>query len=138
MFGPNIKIQGCFYHLTQNILRKLQTLGLQTEYKENEEFNLFCSSISVLAFLKVDDVRNGMRYLRGIAPPLGQELLDYFHSTYVMGTYKRANNVHGRITLKRKKKQSILLKPGMPEKIPLQILKKQTIKQKDGTNALKI
>lgn len=103
MLGQDIKIQGCFYHLAQSVHRKIQMLGLQSEYKQNQQFTMFCSRINALAFLKADDVINGMQYLKGVTPPSGRELLDYFDSTYVTGTFKRVQNARGRITLKRVK-----------------------------------
>ena len=46
-----------------------------------------------LAFLLVDDLQNGMHLLRTLCPadpPEAAELLDYFVSTYVSGSHRRA------------------------------------------------
>ena len=32
---PGITIKGCHFHMTQSLWRKIQELGLATEYKEN-------------------------------------------------------------------------------------------------------
>jgi len=89
VLGEHINIQGCFYHLTQSTHRKVQELGLQRMYRENEEFSEFCGKMDGLAFLPIDDVKEGMTYLRTIVPSDAEELLDYFDKTYVNGTYRR-------------------------------------------------
>lgn len=33
-------IRGCFYHLTQSTHRKIQELGLENRYRNDNEFNL--------------------------------------------------------------------------------------------------
>lgn len=95
VLGNHISIQGCFYHLTQSTWRKIQELGLSTMYKENASFRLFYAKIDALAFLPdAAHVKLGMFHLKSIAPPQGMELLQYFDSTYVSGTYR---NLGGRV-----------------------------------------
>lgn len=36
---PNIKITGCLFHLSQNVQRKVQELGLKTEYQSDPGFS---------------------------------------------------------------------------------------------------
>jgi len=72
-FGPQVNVHGCFYHLTQAIWRKIQTLGLVQRYREEEEVKLFCGMLDGLAFLP-----------EGLEP-----LLDYFDNTYVSGAFRR-------------------------------------------------
>jgi len=75
--------------LTQSTYRKVQELGLQLLYKENEEFSEFCGKMDGLAFLPIEDVMKGMIYLRTIVSSDAEQLLDYFDKTYVNGTYRR-------------------------------------------------
>ena len=49
-------IQYCFYHLTQSIWRKIQSLGLTNLYEINDDFRLFCGQIDALAFLPLHEV----------------------------------------------------------------------------------
>lgn len=51
VFGEHVNIQYCFYHLTQYIWRKIQSLGLTTLYENDNDFRLFCGQIDALAFL---------------------------------------------------------------------------------------
>ncbi|KAE9523056.1 hypothetical protein AGLY_016546 [Aphis glycines] len=47
----HVHIQGCFYHLTQSTYRKEQELGLQTQYREDQNLIEFCGKMDGLAFL---------------------------------------------------------------------------------------
>lgn len=46
----------CFFHLSQNIYKKLQSLGLSSRYSNDPEFNLLAKQISALAFLPANMV----------------------------------------------------------------------------------
>ena len=48
-----------------------------------------------LAFLPVDEVKEGMEHLKCRIPDGAQELVNYFDKTYVNGTYRRAQPAHG-------------------------------------------
>ena len=80
-----MNIQYCFYHLTQSIWRKIQSLGLTNLYEADDDFRLFCGQIDALAFLPFDDVTEGMNQLRNSAPDEAASLLDYFDASYVTG-----------------------------------------------------
>jgi len=88
-FGPQTNVHGCFYHLTQSTWRKIQSLGLVQRYREEEDVKLFCGMLDGLAFLPLDDISDGMAYLRENTPDGLEPLIDYFDSTYVSGTYRR-------------------------------------------------
>lgn len=88
ILGSHITINGCFYHLCQSIHRKLQKLGLSTIYKENIEFRNYCGMIDSLAFLPLNKVLDRMAYLKENIPPHADEILIYFDSNYVNGSYK--------------------------------------------------
>ena len=47
---PTAKIQGCFYHYSQSIWRKVQKLGLQTTYQDDPTFKAFVSKMVALSF----------------------------------------------------------------------------------------
>ncbi|CAH1763582.1 7335_t:CDS:2 [Entrophospora sp. SA101] len=58
--------KGCFFHLCQNIWRKIQTLGLAIEYSNDEDFNAFDQ-------------------IRPLLPESAAELAQYFENNYVHG-----------------------------------------------------
>ena len=51
-----VQLQGCFYHLSQCIYRKVQFLGFQQKYQEDAEFLLSIRMIPALAFVCLDDL----------------------------------------------------------------------------------
>ena len=72
-----VRIQGCFYHLTQATWRKIQELGLSPRYTADDDFKLFCGKLDGLAFLPIDDVHDGMDSPMQHTPDGAQELVDY-------------------------------------------------------------
>jgi len=94
--GQQMRVQGCFYHLTQNTWRKIQELGLSVSYRNNAEFKHFCGMLDGLAFLPVSEIAAGLQFLRGCMPTGdGLEdvvhLVDYFDTTYVNGSARQIN-----------------------------------------------
>jgi len=89
IFGLELEIRGCFYHLCQSTFRKIQDLGLQTAYMNDDKFSHFCSMIDSLAFLPLERVHEGMDFLKQTSISEANELLSYFDTTYVNGSHKR-------------------------------------------------
>jgi len=92
IFGSHITINGCFYHLCQSTHRKIQKLGLSEIYKKDGNFRKFCGMLDGLAFLPQDKVLDGMACLKEIMPPDAEDLLTYFDSYYVNGSYRRVGS----------------------------------------------
>ncbi|KAF0748233.1 MULE domain-containing protein [Aphis craccivora] len=82
VIGEHLIIQGCFYHLCQSTHKKLQELGLQNKYNHDNVFSHYCCMIDGLAFLPVQKVIEGMKYLKSICAPDNKDILDYFYNTY--------------------------------------------------------
>ena len=100
VFGSLVKVKGCFYHLTQATFRKIQELGLVGLYREKDDIKQFCGMIDSLAFVPVKDLPQAIKFLKETCPPELEDLLDYFDTTYVSGSYKRINRREN-IILKR-------------------------------------
>ena len=108
--GNDIQVRGCFYHLTQATWRKIQELGLVRKYRDDEHFKLFCGQLDALAFLPIEDIPEGITYIRTITPIDAEGLVDYFDQTYVTGTFRLAGiprNGPDEGALRHKKKQVI-------------------------------
>lgn len=105
VFGRQVEHQGCFYHLTQATWRKIQKLRLATHYMEDQDFRLFCNMLDGLAFLPIADLPEGIAYIRSTIPDEPAEtveLVDYFDTTYVTGTYRPVQrNGEQRLTMRR-------------------------------------
>jgi hypothetical protein len=48
--------KGCFFHFTQCVWRKVQTQGLQLEYKENAAIRTYIRRIAALPLIPVERV----------------------------------------------------------------------------------
>ena len=107
VFGPNINIRGCFYHLTQSTWRKIQFLGKARKYKTDKEFRLYCGQLDALALLPVEMAPEAMLYLRQTAPDDAAELVEYFDSTYVSGPLRRQPLTRGRTGIRLRRCQPL-------------------------------
>ena len=88
VYGPQVQIQYCFYHLTQSTWRQIQSLGLTNMYKD-DEFRLFCGQLDALAFLPLWELHEGMQYIKQTMPEAAEPLVDYFDRTYVSGRLRQ-------------------------------------------------
>lgn len=90
IFGHEIIIRGCLYHLYQSTLRKIQELGYKNLYRYDENFSHFCAMINGLLFFPLHKVKEGMMYFKNLESSTeAKEILDYFDSVYVSGKLKR-------------------------------------------------
>ena len=80
---PNAHIQGCLYHLSQNIYRKVQSLGLQEKYQSDSDFSLLMRMIPALAFVPLVKVVEVFEELQEAMPEEGLPVLDYFEDAYI-------------------------------------------------------
>eukprot|EP00102_Acyrthosiphon_pisum_P026403 XP_016663613.1 PREDICTED: uncharacterized protein LOC107884958 [Acyrthosiphon pisum] len=78
--------------MSTNTYRKIQNLGLQKLYTNNDSFSHFCGMLDGLAFLPLHKIHEGMNFLKTVVPPEADELLEYFDCTYVTGTYKKVGS----------------------------------------------
>ena len=106
-FGE-VEIHGCFYHLAQNVYRKIQAEGLQERYMNDENVSLSMRMLTALAFVPVDEV---IKVFEAIEEEMSDEfhtIVDYFEDTYIgrLRRHRRAKptfdlhiwNVYSRVT----------------------------------------
>ena len=85
---PNAVISGCYFHLCQSVLRKVNDIGMKQEYETN---NAVCGSVRCLAALALVpevDVIEAFDLLADDIADLHErmpELLSYFEHTYIRG-----------------------------------------------------
>ena len=79
---------GCLFHLSKNIFRHVQSLGLQETYVNNQEFRLNVRMISALSFVPVEDTHDAFNTLAEHCGEAEQPVLDYFE-TYYIGELRR-------------------------------------------------
>ena len=80
---PNASRTGCFFHLSQNIHRRIQNAGLQERYENDANFALQCRMISALAFVPTADVVAAFEALSAELPNELLDIMDYFEDTYI-------------------------------------------------------
>lgn len=89
---PNSEISGCFFHLSQSVIRHVGTLGLIRRFRENVDgFQMLVRSLPALAFVPLDEVQTVFETLSGAFPdePETNQLLSYFESNYIRGPANR-------------------------------------------------
>ena len=80
---PNASRTGCFFHLTQNIHRRIQGAGLQGRYEGDANFALQCRMISAIAFVPPVDVADAFETLSGEVPNELRPIMDYFEDNSI-------------------------------------------------------
>ena len=89
---PDVDVRGCYFHLCQSLIRKVNTVGLKNEYESNIDIKLRLKSLCALAFVPDTDVKNVFDILAATFPDEDRynEILTYFLSTYIEGALGRA------------------------------------------------
>ena len=80
---PNAEINGCFFHLSQNIYKKIQEFGLSQLYNTDANFSLKMRMIAALAFYPPDNIEEAFETLAEFLPVEANELMDYFEDNYI-------------------------------------------------------
>ena len=65
---PGLLVQGCYFHFTQCLVRKLQEFHLKTLYEGNMEFQTLCRQFSALALVPLHLVRESFDLLVASVP----------------------------------------------------------------------
>lgn len=85
---PHAKINGCFFHMKKCLWRKVQDLGLASEYRKNEDIRLHIQMCAALAFLKPEEVEDGWVEIHSHAPENTKlsQFFDYFVENWLENT----------------------------------------------------
>ena len=89
---PNSQHRGCYFHYMQAIWRKVQALGLATNYTDPQDLSLkhFVQKMAAIAFCPPAFVRPAWMSVQQEAPQIARvdELVTYFSNTWVSGNYQ--------------------------------------------------
>ena len=88
VFGQQVHVQGCFFHLCQSTWRHVQDLGLTALYNADDVAKHFVRMLDGLALLPLANVPAGMAHLRANTPQHLGDVIDYFDATYVTGRHR--------------------------------------------------
>lgn len=96
---PEAEIKGCYFHLCQSLIRKVNAVGLKSEFESNIDTKLKLKSLAALSFVPLEDVRDNFNSLAETFPDEERfnDVLTYFFSTYIQGAAGRSPQFHPRI-----------------------------------------
>ena len=77
------QVKACFSHLSQSVYRKLQSLGLQSEYHNDPDFALTMRMLPALAFVPPELVGWSFQQLTIAFPENAYPLCKYFEENYI-------------------------------------------------------
>ncbi len=88
---PNALLQGCYFHLNQCLVRKVQNLGLKRRFDEDMEYKLKVKSMAALSFVPADEVAEIFNQLTATFPndEATFQLLGYFSTNWINGLGNR-------------------------------------------------
>ena len=75
---PGIKCTGCFFHLTQNIYRQVQSNGLQLRYAQDSQFAVALRMLPALAIVPTGDVATYFEAVEDNFPHDATAIITYF------------------------------------------------------------
>ena len=85
----DVEINGCFFHLCQNWLKRIGLLGLNKLFLSNKEFRYSFKMCQSLAYLPVQDVIKGFEEIQEISNSNMKTFFQYLEKNYI-GRYNNA------------------------------------------------
>ena len=81
----NARITGCYFHLSQSVLSKVNEIGMKVDYETNDEVRGSVRCLATLTHVPVDDMADAFYLLADNMPTVEHmdKLLSYFEHTYV-------------------------------------------------------
>ena len=88
---PDAEVKGCYFHLSQSLIRKIHAVGLKIAFESNVDTKLMLKSLAALAFVPPEEVRDVFDQLAATFPDEDgfNDVLTYFFSTYIEGAAGR-------------------------------------------------
>jgi hypothetical protein len=91
---PAAVTTGCYFHLTQSIVRKVNEIGMKSAYENDDTIRQSVRCLSALAFVPTFDVGDAFDILADDMPAHDymNELVSFFEHTYIRGRRLRGRN----------------------------------------------
>src|SRR6218665_3124784 len=67
---PNARVSGCYFHLSQSILRKVNEVGMKVAYKRDDKVRGSIRCLAALSFVSVTDIVELFEILAESMPPV--------------------------------------------------------------------
>lgn len=84
---PTVPVSCCFFHLKQNVYKKIQSVGLQCAYNDptDETIRVQTHMMAALAYVPVEQVPRVFKLLQEHVNEELEEVIDYLKEYYVIG-----------------------------------------------------
>jgi len=84
---PTARITGCYFHLSQSVLRKVNEVGLKTAYETQDDVRIYVRCLAALSHVPVNDVPEAFDLLANSMADVEHldEVVTYFEHTYIRG-----------------------------------------------------
>ncbi|GLV31394.1 hypothetical protein CBL_10773 [Carabus blaptoides fortunei] len=88
---PHAVVKGCYFHLNQSVIRKINSVGLKKMFETSVDAKLKLKSLDALSFVPEYDVRKIFDNLAATFPDEENynDVFTYFFSTYIEGAAGR-------------------------------------------------
>lgn len=93
---PSARVTGCYFHLCQSLLCKVNEIGTKVGYETRDEIRSYVRCLAAVSHVPAADVTDAFDALAGELPADTEhmnELLSYFEHTYM---YVRGHSQRGR------------------------------------------
>ena len=93
-FFPDANIKGCFFHLSQSVIRKANQLGMKSDIESNIDFSTAVLCLPALSYVPSDCVVEAFELLADSMPHHDHmdELISFFEHTYIRGRRRGNSN----------------------------------------------
>ncbi|XP_062553706.1 uncharacterized protein LOC134218618 [Armigeres subalbatus] len=86
---PRAKQQGCFFHWTQNLFKRVQKTGLKGDFSSDKNVYMYFKRTEALAFVPPKNVVQAFECIKRSSPPSMDDFFQYLEEIYVHGSVKR-------------------------------------------------
>lgn len=93
---PSSELVGCFFHLAQNLWRKIQQSKLTDMYRSEEDIRIKVKQLLALSFVPIRDVQFAFEIITEEYPEQLKPIVHYWESSYVG---KRINGIEPRFPI---------------------------------------
>jgi len=92
---PGLEIRGCLFHYTQAIYRKVQELGLTTQYAQDAGSRSMCRDVMALPLLPAEHIAPVFDNLTAgeMQVPALQELVTYVRAQWIAGPVFKSTDI---------------------------------------------
>ncbi|CAF1109324.1 unnamed protein product [Brachionus calyciflorus] len=87
------KVLGCWFHLSQNLWKHVQSYGLVEKYSSDKEFYKAFQRLKALPFVPCDDVVDAFKVIKCNSPVEFNLMLEYFETYYIGKLKKNSKSV---------------------------------------------